>query len=125
MGIFNWPLRISSMENGSPRDIEAMVDTGATYTMLPASLLREFGIAPTSKAEFELADGRMIEMDIGRAWVTINGDSEVTLVVFGDDDAPALLGAYTLEGLRLAVDPVNQRLVPTSVIMYWNGSNSP
>ncbi len=38
-------------------------------------------------------------------------------MVFGDDDT-ALLGAYTLEGLCLAVDPVAQRLVPTDLIMY-------
>ena len=57
-------------------------------------------------------------MDYGRAWVTMDGETEVTLVVFGPDDAPALLGAYTLKGLALAVDPVEQRLVPTHLIMY-------
>lgn len=57
-------------------------------------------------------------MEVGRAWATINSTSEVTLVVFGEDDAPVLLGAYTVEGLRLAVDPVVQRLVPTHLIMY-------
>ena len=39
-------------------------------------------------------------------------------MVFGDDEAPALLGAYTLEGLALAVDPESQRLVPTHMIPY-------
>ena len=67
---------------------------------------------------FLLADGRRVDMEYGRAWATINGDSEVTIVVFGEDDAPALLGAYTLEGLALAVDPTSQRLVPTHLIMY-------
>ncbi len=47
-----------------------------------------------------------------------DGASEVTLAVFGEDDAPSLLGAYTLEGLGLAVDPASQRLVPTNLIMY-------
>ena len=56
-------------------------------------------------------------MDIGQAWATVDGDSVVTLVVFGGDDAPALLGAYTLEGLVLAVDPVEQRLVPTHLVL--------
>ena len=86
--------------------------------MLPASLLKELGIEPTSKSGFELADGRVIEMDVGRAWVTINGSSEITRVVFDKDDSPARLGSYTLTGLRLAVDTANERLVPTSVIMY-------
>ena len=39
-------------------------------------------------------------------------------MVFGHDDAPSLLGAYTLEGLGLAVDPTSQRLVPTHLVMY-------
>ena len=118
MGTFKWPLRISNMNSGASREIEATVDAGAAYTTLPARLLRELGVEPVDKGVFLLADGRRLEMEIGRAWATIDDTSEVTLVVFGDDDAPALLGAYTLEGLRLAVDPVAQRLVPTHLIMY-------
>ena len=94
------------------------MDTGASFTTLPSSLLRELGIEATGKRGFLLADGRRVEMDYGRAWATINGDSEVTIVVFGEDEAPPLLGAYTLEGLALAVDPASQRLVPTHMIMY-------
>ena len=118
MGTFHWPLRIASMDGQQRRDIEATVDTGAAYTTLPAGLLRELGIEPLDKGVFLLADGRQVDMDIGRAWATVNGSSEVTLVVFGEDDAPALLGAYTLEGLRLGVDPIAQRLVPTHLTMY-------
>ena len=65
-----------------------------------------------------LADGRRMELDYGQAWATIEGESVVTIVVLGRDDAPALLGAYTLEGISLAVDPVEQKLVPTNLIMY-------
>ncbi len=118
MGTFSWPLRISDMNGGASWEIEATVDTGAAYTTLSARLLRELGIEPIDRGVFLLADGRRVEMEIGRAWATINGTTEVTLVVFGEDDAPPLLGAYTLEGLRLAVDPVAQRLVPTHLIMY-------
>ena len=118
MGTFKWPLRISSMDGQRTRDIETTVDTGAAYTTLPAPLLRELGVEPTGKRRFLLADGRRIEMDYGQAWAAIDDESIVTVVVFGEDDAPALLGAYTLEGLGLAVDPVEQRLVPTHLIMY-------
>ena len=99
-------------------EIDATVDTGAAYTTLPARLLRDLGVDPIGKRRFLLADGRRVDMDVGRAWVTVNGASEVTLVVFGEDNGPALLGAYTLEGLGLAVDPTSQRLVPTHLIMY-------
>ncbi len=118
MGTFKYPLRISSMDGQQERDVEATVDTGAAYTTLPGSLLRELGIEPIDKRTFLLADGRRVDMEYGRAWATVNGSSEVTIVVFGGEEAPALLGAYTLEGLALAVDPIAQRLVPTHLIMY-------
>ena len=118
MGTFSWPLRISSVDGQQVQDIEATVDTGATYTIAPASLLRELKIEPTGRRRLLLADGRRAEMEIGEARVAVNGDSVTTLVVFGQDGAPALLGAYTLEGLGLAVDPVERKLVPTHLIMY-------
>ena len=118
MGTFKYPLRVSSMDGQEAREVETTVDTGAAYTTLPSSVLRELGIEPIDKRTFLLADGRRVEMEYGRAWATVNGSSEVTIVVFGEEDAPALLGAYTLEGLALAVDPVAQRLVPTHLIMY-------
>ena len=117
VGTFSWPIRISSMDGQRAQDVDAIVDTGASYTTLPAQLLREIGVVPIGRRRFLVADGRRVEMDIGRAWATVNGSSEVTLVVFGEGDAPALLGAYTLEGLALAVDPVEQRLVPTTMLL--------
>lgn len=118
MGVFNWPMTISSLDGERFRDIEAMVDTAAGYTVAPARLLRELGITPLRKRVFEMGDGRRIEMDLGEARATIDGTSVTTIVVFGDDAASALLGAYTLEGLGLAVDPLGQRLVPRATIWY-------
>ena len=118
MGTFSWPLRIASVDGRRSRDLEATVDTGAAYTTLPASLLRDLGVEPTGRRKFLVADGRRIDMDYGEARATIDGESVTTIVVFGEDDAPALLGAYTLEGLALAVDPVAQQLVSTTLIMY-------
>lgn len=116
MGTFNCVMRIAGMDGGESREIEAAIDTGAAFTTVPGRLLRELGIAPTGRQRLRVADGRRIDRDIGQAWATINGRSVVTLVVFGDDNDPPLLGAYTLEGLRLVVDPVEQRLVPVEFL---------
>ena len=118
MGTFTWPLRISSMDGRQTLDIEAVVDTGAFYTTLPAPLLRDLGVEPIGRRRFLVADGRRVEMDFGQAWATIDGESEVTIVAFGEDNAPPVLGTYTLEGLALAVDSSAQRLVPANLIMY-------
>ena len=120
MGTFTCPMRIDGV-NGQSLDVDATVDTGAAFTTLPGRLLRDLGVAPVGKRRFLLADGLGAEMEFGEARATIGGESVTTLVVFGDDAAPPLLGAYTLEGLALAVDPVEQRLVPAQLIMYGSG----
>jgi predicted aspartyl protease len=106
-----------SIEVGDPageryESVEALVDTGATYTALPADLLRGLGVVPHARAPFVLADGRQVEREIGRTWIRVDAHTELTLVVFGEPGSPALLGAYALEGLRLAADPVGRRLTP-------------
>ena len=125
MGTFKWPLRISSMDGQRVLDIEAMVGTGAFYTTLPASLLRELGIEPRGKRRVPLADGRRIDLDYGQASVLIDGGCVTTLVVFGENDSQAVLGTYTLDGLALTVDPLGQRLIPKPLIMYSTQYISP
>ena len=111
-------MRISGMDGQHSLDIEATVHTGAFHTTIPTRRLRDLGVEPMGKCRFLVADGRRVEMEYGRAWATIDGESVVTIVAFGEDNAPPLLGAYTLEGLALAVDPSSQRLIPANLIMY-------
>lgn len=44
--------------------------------------------------------------------VRLDGQTRTTLVIFGEEAAVPLLGAYTLEGFGLASDPVGRRLIP-------------
>ena len=47
----------------------ALVDTGTMHTVLPGTLLREIGVSPTLTTEFELADGSVVEFEVGtRLW---------------------------------------------------------
>ena len=112
MGTFEWPLRLETLDGRGSLELEALVDTGAAFTVVAADRLRELGVAPFEEVHLELADGRRDFYGIGRAMATVDGRTEATLVVFGEEGASPLLGAYTLEGLRLQVDPVHQKLVP-------------
>jgi clan AA aspartic protease len=113
MGTFYYPVEIGDPAGRRFETVEAMVDTGATFSVFPASLLKRIEVEPTDQRIFEYADGRQVALDMAQTWIRIDGRRVITLVVFGDDDTEPLLGAYTLEGLLLAVDPVNQRLVET------------
>jgi aspartyl protease family protein len=117
MGTFKVRVEIADSSGEQWEVVEALVDTGATYTMLPSPLLRRLGIQAHTRDVFMLADGRNVELEIGRGWVRVSGRSEVTLVIFGEPLAEPLLGAYALEGLRLAADPVGRRLVPVPALL--------
>ena len=78
----------------------------------------ELRIAATRQGVVELADNRMVEMSMADVWATTDGRSTTTIVLLGDEGTSPLLGAYTLEGLLSAVDPVNERLVSTHGILY-------
>ncbi len=112
MGTFRVPIEIGDPQGGRFERVEAMVDTGASYTQVPASLLGRLGVTSYDRLMFILADGRQIERDLGQTWIRIDGKSVITIVVFGEEDTEPLLGAYSLEGLRLGVDSLNRRLVP-------------
>lgn len=111
MGTFSVTIEIGDPQGQRFEPVDALVGTGSTYTVVPASFLVRLGVTPHVRDTFVLADERRIELDTGRTWVRVDGRSEVTLVVFGQEGAQPLLGAYTLEGLRLAPDPVGRRLI--------------
>jgi clan AA aspartic protease len=112
MGTFKATIDVGDPEGGHFRQVEATVDTGATYTMVPASLLKELTVPVLERRSFELADGRVADYDIGETKIRIDGRTVTSLVVFGDGGAAPVLGAYALGGLGLTVDPVRRRLVP-------------
>ena len=112
VGTFDWPIQLESMDGERSVQLDALVDTDSSFTSAPASLLDELGVVPKAKVEMELADGRTNLYDIGEARATIGERSATTWVIFGEDDARPLLGAYTLEGLLLTVDPRKLEVVP-------------
>jgi aspartyl protease family protein len=93
-------------------EVEALADTGSTFTCVPRALLQDLGVRPLRRQRFRLANGGVTENDVGRAMVRVEGLEGVTPVVFNEPGEPILLGAVTLEELLLGVDPVGQRLVP-------------
>ncbi len=116
MGTFSCPLKLTNIEGDKSVEVDAVVDTGAFFTVVPALLLERIGVYPQKIVRLKLADGRLDSREVGEARVHIDGKNAITQVVFGGDDSIVLLGALTLESLLLAVEPVGQRLVPIEVI---------
>ena len=114
MDTFYVALEIGGPLGGRFESIQALVDTGTTYSWVPASVLSRLEVKPTFRFPFVLADGRRIERDMAETRVRLSGEGRTTIVVFGDEGTQALMGAYALEGFGLSADPVNRRLVPAT-----------
>ena len=112
MGTFSANIAIGSPDGSRFETVNALVDTGSSLTAIPAPILRRLGVTPHRKNAFELADGREIERDVGRTWIRIGQQSEITLVM-SDAETEPLLGAISLQELGLAVDSPNERLIPS------------
>ena len=116
METFLMPIEIAGADLERFETVNALVDDGATYTAMPASILRSLGVTPSRRQSFRLADGSRIYRDMGEMPVRMNGEVWTTPVVFADESSPPVLGAVTLEEFSMAVDPVGKRLVPTDAI---------
>ena len=104
--------------------VEAMVDSGATYTVLPASILERLGVVPHGVRSFVLADYSSVERGFGRTWMRLDGREDISPVVFYRADAQPSPGAVTMEISSLDIDPVNERLIPVDAFMLATGTGS-
>ena len=84
MGAFLVSLGVGDPQGERFETVGALVDTGATYTTLPASTLRKLGVSPHTRGLFRLTDGSRIELDIGQTWVRLEGRGAIVPVIFGD-----------------------------------------
>jgi len=111
MGHFRVPIQVGNRSGGGFVSIRALVDTGATYTWIPRDILQRLSVIPDDDWPFELADGREAQYPV--AWITIRmrERAQPTIAVFGEVGTEPILGVVTLEEYRLAVDPVNHRLI--------------
>ncbi len=111
MGEFDWPVGVWSADRERMETVDALVDTGSSYSMFSRAMLRRLGIVTLERHGFELDDRSIVEYDVGEALLRLNGRERTTSVMFGDDDAEPLLGANALQEFLLVVDPVAEELI--------------
>ncbi|HKZ64498.1 MAG TPA: aspartyl protease family protein [Thermoplasmata archaeon] len=101
------------------REAEVFVDTGATFSKLPARDLESLGVQPSFEVEVELGDGTVARRDVGYVELEVQERRRIVPVAFGGVGERSLLGATALEILGFAVDPSRQELVPTRSLEIW------
>ena len=105
MGTFHVRIEVGNPANGEFHWVEPLVDTGATFSMLPESFLAEtLGLSPTSTRTFRLADGGMRDYGIGAGVASESKDQERTSPVIFGPEGRYLLGATSLQTFALIAD---------------------
>ena len=112
-----------TIEVGNPSDpavtkpVEFLIDSGAIYSVVPRKLLDELGIKSYATQEFRLANGARIRRDKGMAFFRYGERAGGADVIFGEENDSQLLGAFTLEALGLALDPLRRELTPLPMVL--------
>ena len=117
MGVFGVEIEVTEPAAGKSAMVFATVDTGAADTLIPESILNALGVMPIDSEFFMLADGRQVEYYVGEVRIRYGDIARISPVIFGPDGACPLLGATTLQILKLSVDAANERLVRFSGIL--------
>lgn len=92
--------------------VDALVDTGATYLCLPPSVIERLGLLYSHTQAVRTANGAVERKLFKGADVTIDDRSTEAVVMENDESTPALLGYLILEALDYVVDPRKKQLIP-------------
>ena len=110
-------VEISDLERKHSEKVKALVDTGATLTVLPKELADRLGIKATAEVDVE-SGGGIIKLKEGEARIKIKGKESVTPVLISEIIDKVLIGVVILESLGFGVDPTTGTLKSTPLLLY-------
>ncbi len=117
MGTFSVKMRVwNPAQPGGVEELDAFVDTGAAFSWISRVSLQRLGVAPSRKMSFRTIEGRLLERDMATVYVSIDKYSVPDVVVVAEEGEMEVVGAHTVEGLGMAADPVQKKLVPAVML---------
>ena len=108
---------VVSGEDSKKATVRFLVDSGATYTLLPHSDWQAIGLKPKREMDFTLADGAIVKRNISECYIVLPQGEGHTPVILGEPGDEALLGAVTLEILGLVLNPFTRTLQPMRMML--------
>jgi clan AA aspartic protease len=104
--------------HGEEVAVRFLVDSGASYSLLPKAVWEKIGLETKRDQNFVLADGTMVRRQISECLVILPQGEAHTPVVLGEaSDGQALLGVVTLEEMGLVFNPFSRTLHPMRMLL--------
>ena len=102
---------------GKQATLRFLVDSGATYTLVPHDVSKALDLAPKRTVAFTFADGTIIERAVSECHIALPEGEGHTPVILGEPGDEALLGVVTLENLGLILHPFKRTLEPMRMLL--------
>ncbi len=99
------------------KTVRFLIDSGATYSLLPKKVWKAIGLKPRRRISFTLADGTSVERAVSETYIILPQGQAHTPVVLGEEGDEALLGVVTLEILGLVFNPFDRTLSPMRMLL--------
>lgn len=116
MGLFSVPMTVVGAAADRSVTIQALVDTGASHSMVPANILGQLGIIPTGQMRIRTADNRIVAVLLGESQIEVEGRRASATVLFQPVGSRPILGVSTLEALDFGVYTLYEQLIPGEVL---------
>jgi len=97
--------------------VRFLIDSSATYSLLPQNVWTKIGLKAKRTLEFTLADGTTIKRDVSECHINLPQGEGHTPVILGEESDETLLGVVTLEILGLVFNPFNRTLQPMKMLL--------
>lgn len=103
---------------GKESTVRFLIDSGATYSLLPKTVWEAIQLVLKRDLDFSLADGTVARRRVSECYIVLPQGEGHTPVILGEPgDDEALLGVVTLEILGLVFNPFNRTLQPMRLLL--------
>ena len=102
---------------GATAPVRFLVDSGATYSLLPNQVWRTLGLTPSRTQSFSLADGTTVERAISECLLRLPQGEGHSPVILGEPGDEPLLGVVTLEIMGVVLNPFSRTLQPMRMML--------
>jgi clan AA aspartic protease len=109
MGLTHIEAKVTGPNNENT-SVLFLVDSGASYSLLPLEIWQQLGLVPNRETTAVIADGTKLKRQVSECRICINDLEGSTPVILGEKGDEALLGVITLENLGLILDPYKRTL---------------
>ncbi len=110
---------------GKRTSVRLLVDSGATYSLLPEAVWKAIELTPKRTMSFALADGTTIQRNVSECHMAFPQGEGHTPVILGEPGDEGLLGVVTLEIMGLVLNPFSRNLQPMRLLLMTAGLKGP